>query len=456
MRSLQGRLLVLVLAVVSAVWTGAAAVSLIGTRHELDELLDNHLAQAAALLVARQMHPDDEEEAQDPRMLDRYARRVAFQVWHEGTLALRSPNAPLTPMAAHTAGYGNTDIEGRPWRVFAARGSERDVLVYVGEQLSARREILRAASAGMLMPLLIALPMLGVLVWWAVRQGLGPLRRLSRQLAQRAPDALQPVSLPQPAAELQALAEALNALLQRIGGLLETERRFTADAAHELRTPIAAIRTQAQVALAAEEESSRRHALRATLEGCDRATHLVEQLLTLSRLETQAQPPARQGDLAAIARRAVADVAPQALDKQQQLTLQAPAHCAVAGDEALLGVLMRNLVDNAIRYSPPEARIEVRLLCEPGGCRFSVDDSGPGLGPAQQARLGERFFRVLGSGASGSGLGWSIVRRIAQAHGLGVQTSTSALGGLRVEVSGFGTVRGLPAAQDHGPAAAAR
>ncbi|MGE5118231.1 MAG: ATP-binding protein [Betaproteobacteria bacterium] len=436
--SLQGRLLALVLGAVAAVWLAAAAWTWIDARHELDELLDSHLAQAAALLIAQQIRAPDDEHAphEEERSLHRYAPRVAFQVWHEGSLVLHSANAPTRPMAAQDEGFATLKLDGARWRVFAARGAKRDVRVYVGERVDARDAILGAVMRGILAPLALALPLLAGLVWWAVRHGLAPLQRLRATLAARAPDALQPVVQAGAPAELQGLIGALNALLARIGALLESERRFTADAAHELRTPIAAIRAQAQVAQgAAGDDAARRHALEATIAGCDRAARLVDQLLTLARLDSDAARERRSVDLAALARTTIAELAPQALARDQQVELEAPRPCPADGDETLFAVLLRNLVDNALRYSPAGARVRVTLAGE-RDWRLTVEDSGPGLGAAERARLGERFFRVLGNEASGSGLGWSIVRRIAQVQGLALAVDESpALGGLRVTVS---------------------
>jgi len=342
-------------------------------------------------------------------------------------------------MAPRDSGFQTLRLaDGRRWRVFATHGAHEGVQIYVGERADARDDILWAVVRGMLTPLLIVLPLLAGLSWWAISHGMRPLRQLGQTLTHRAPDALQPVDLPNLPTELQRLVDALNALFGRVAGLLDSERRFTADAAHELRTPIAAIRAQAQVAMAASDDGSRRHALQATLDGCDRATRLVEQLLTLARLEGKAAPGGEPVALAALARSTIAELMPQALARGQQVSLDAPAACHVAGDATLLGVLLRNLVDNAMRYSPEGARIEVALTGDASGWVLSVDDSGPGMDDAQRARLGERFFRVLGTDASGSGLGWSIARRIADLHGLTLSTGRSAsLGGLRVEVRGW-------------------
>lgn len=435
-RSLQGRLLLLVLGWVVVLWMGVAAFTWRDARHELDELFDSHLAQAAALLVAQQAREiEDEDDVVDAPSLHRYAPKVAFQVWHEGSLAMRSANAPAQPLSRNARGFETLVIDGTAWRVFAARGAERDIQVYVGEQMDSRSGILFAVMRSLLWPMLIGLPLLALAAWWAVRRGLAPLRSLSRVLEQRDPQALQPVMLADTPHEMAPLLTALNSLFDRIAALLESERRFTADAAHELRTPIAAIRAQAQVALGSRQDGERRHALLSTLEGCDRATHLVEQLLTLSRLEAVAPGAAALVDLSEVAQRVVAEVAHAALDKQQTIALDAPAPCPVRGDAILLGVLVRNLVDNAIRYSPESATVHIGVTGTGDEVLLSVDDSGPGLSAQQRDQLGERFFRVLGTGQSGSGLGWSIVRRIAAVHGAVVSVDESQrLGGLSVVI----------------------
>jgi len=439
-RSLQGRLLVLVVGLVVAVWLGTAAMTWVDVRHELDELLDSHLAQAAALLVAQQAREvEDDAQGIDAPSLHRYAPKVAFQVFHEGRLALRSANAPARPMVEagerFQSGFKTVQIDGTAWRVFAARGSERDAQVYVGEQVDSRASILWAILRSTLWPLLVALPLLALAASWAVHRGVAPLRQLGRTLAGRQPQALEPVVIDGAPSEMAPMLAALNGLFGRIAELMASERRFTADAAHELRTPIAAIRAQAQVALGETDAVQRRHALEATLQGCDRATRLVEQLLTLSRLEAGVAPALAAVDLSALARRVVGDLAPQALQKRQTIELDAGEACAVKGDATLLAVLLRNLVDNAIRYSPSGAIVKVAVASRRGRVHLAIEDSGPGIAEPDRARVGERFFRVVGSGESGSGLGWSIVRRIAAAHGAEVSVGRSPqFGGLSVAV----------------------
>lgn len=436
---MQLRLLAYLSAGVTLVWLAAAAWTWVDARHELDELLDSHLAQAAALLVVQQSHVDDDENEAEAPVLHKYAPRVAFQVFHEGVLVARSGNAGQTPMSRETRGFDTVTLDnGDRWRVFATRGSKRDIQVYVGEQLDSRDGILRAVLRGMLLPSMLALPLLAALMWWAVRKAMAPLDALGHSLRSRAPDSTVPLPRDSLPTEMRPMVDELNALLRRIEGMVASERRFTADAAHELRTPIAAIRTQAQVAMGAVDDAEeRRHALQNTLAGCDRAARLVDQLLTLARLDAPASAAASgRTDLSALARSVAADMAPQALARGQDLELQAPQPCPVAIDEVLPRVLLRNLLDNASRYAGDGARIAVSVAVVRGWVQLTVQDSGPGLSPAEMARLGERFFRVLGTAQTGSGLGWSIVRRIAQATGAQVEvTRSAALGGLQVQVS---------------------
>ncbi|ENZ78495.1 MULTISPECIES: ATP-binding protein [Ralstonia] len=440
-RSLQGRLLLLVLGAVAGLWLITALITWYDAQDEIDQLLDSHLAQAGALLVMQhaQAVDEDDEPSHDLPVQHRYAPKVAFQVFHEGKLGIHSANAPNQPMVAPgertVSGFSTVQIGGNAWRVFVAQGVYKDIQVYVGERIDSRTAILSALLRNMLWPMALALPLLALAVWWAVKRGMLPLRRLGNALAERDPRALDPVRMPHAPVEMTPMLDALNALFARIQTMLDAERRFTADAAHELRTPIAAIKAQAQVAMAAEEDAMRRHALVGTLEGCDRAAHLVDQLLLLSRLEANAGISIEPIDLGALARQVMADIAPIAFGKKQRIALENPERCMVAGNRALLASLVRNLIDNAIRYSPAEAQIVVTVAHRNGSAALCVEDSGPGLPAAEQHRLGERFFRVEGTDQSGSGLGWSIVRRIAAVHGASVTVDRSpGLGGLRVDV----------------------
>ncbi|WP_250523349.1 MULTISPECIES: ATP-binding protein [unclassified Caballeronia] len=438
-RSLQGRLLVLVIGVVVGVWLITALFIWRDARKELDELLDSHLAQAAALLVIQQTQSIDDDDTIESRVPHPYAPKVVFQIFHDGQAVVRSANAPTEPMIPGDRhidkGFATVQINGEAWRVFSMRVLREDTRVYVGERVDSRTAILLAVLRGTLWPMALALPLFGIATGWAVRQGVAPLKRLGRTIALRGPDDLAPVVMPQTPAEISPVLDALNQLFVRIQTVWEAERRFTADAAHELRTPIAAVRTQAQVALAETDDTLRQHALHATLEGCDRATRLVDQLLVLSRLESGATLELTTVDLSALAQRVVAELAPRSLGKRQSLEFDGAKDCHVSGDETLLAALVRNLVDNAIRYSPPGASVRIKTDTNQDRAVLSVEDSGPGLADADRSRLGDRFFRVSGTAESGSGLGWSIVQRIVDLHAAAVNVRRSRdLGGLEVEV----------------------
>ena len=446
--SLQARLLGLLLLMVTLVWLSAAILTWRDASDELDELLGGHLVQSSALLIVQQAnrdtgesddHGDDSSrERENAPTLHKYAPKVAFQVFHEGQLSMRSANTTSAPMSTKIRGFSTVRLpDNSQWRVYGAQGNEGDVQVFVGELIQSRESILWAVLKAVLMPLMYALPALAVVGWLAVRNGLAPLRHLSQALAQRQPQALDPVVLQDVPAEIDPVVKSLNALFERIQSMMASERRFTADAAHELRTPIAAIRTQAQVALGAGDDAAqRKHALLYTLAGCDRASHLVEQLLTLSRLESSSSaPPSGLVDLAGVARRVAGELAMTALDRAQELELEAPEHAYVGADDMLTSVLVRNLLDNALRYSPESARVSLSVMSEANQVILRVEDSGAGLSEADMARLGERFYRVLGTGQTGSGLGWSIVRRIANVYHARIEVTRSIkLGGLCVTV----------------------
>lgn len=440
--SLQSRLLWLVLGVVTLAWLLALAATWTDARHELDELLDSHLAQAAALLVVQQSPEAGEEEHRpDAPSLHRYAPKVAFQVFHEGRLTVRSANAPNVPLVNPElqikTGFATVLHEGASWRVFTARGAENDVQVYVGERLDSRNAILFAVLRSVLWPLIIALPVLALAVWWAVRLGLIPLHQLGNLLAHRRPETLEPLSVKGMPKDILPMVASLNGLFERIASLIENERRFTSDAAHELRTPIAAIRAQAQVALGEPDDVLRRQALLQTLEGCDRASRLINQLLTLSRLESDSTTALVPVDFVTICRDVLAELAPVALGKSQSLEFEGLSQCVVLGDATLLRVLIRNLVDNAVRYSGPSARIVTRLVGRNDTFSLVVEDSGPGVRAEELGKLGARFYRKAGFAESGSGLGWSICERVCRVHDFTLLAEPSAdLKGLRVEVSG--------------------
>jgi len=430
--SLQWRLTLGLLSATGLIWVVVLAITWSNTEHELNELLDAHLAQTAAVLVAQtgEGHAQDFTTAQ---VLFKYQPRVAFQIWHEDDLVSRSFEAPTTPLAPlGKSGISDQVLAQKSWRVFATPGLESDVWVVVAELQSARDDILQAGLESAIVPMLLAFPALGLLIWAVIFQSLSPLRQLSQSVSGRHPDAREPLS-EDLSVEVLPLVRSLNHLFEKMALQMESERRFTADAAHELRTPIAAIRMQAQVARGSSELFERQTALDAVLQGCDRASRLVTQLLQLARLDADVVASTEVScDAVAETRSTLADLGPQLLSKGQNLSLDAPDQLRIAMPIGLVGVLVGNLVDNAMRYSPHGAVVQVQWLASPRP-QLIVQDSGPGLSAPHLSRLGDRFFRVPDNGADGSGLGWSIVRRLAQRYALEVQVMKSAdLGGLQV------------------------
>lgn len=439
-RSLQARLLTTVLMLVLLAWSVAAALAWHETDEEVSDLLDAHLAQTAALLRLQPLDELDEDRLTEAPELDKHQPRVVFQLWHEDQLLARSASAPQEPMTQRRKrGFADSQVNGKAWRVFVTQGRESDVRIVVGELQSVRREIVLASLTSILKPMLWALPLLALGIWWAVRGSVRPLGRLGNAVAARQPQSLESLSTEGVPPEVLPLVTALNELFEHMARLLATEQQFTADAAHELRTPIAGIRMQAQVAQGATDTQKRAAALQATVQGCDRATRLVEQLLQLARLDAEATHDSGSSTpLADVARQVAADLQATAERRQQRIVLQGPLapDVRIPLPEPLARVLLRNLLDNALRYSPDGAEVQVQIDAQGDDqAQLIVEDSGPGLTPEEQARLGERFFRVLGTGQSGSGLGWSIIQRIARLHHLQVGTDRSpGLGGLRVTV----------------------
>jgi two-component system sensor histidine kinase QseC len=426
----------LALAAITLVWLGATAFIYLDAREEFDEVLDAHLAQAASLLVVQASHDLDELETEHAPLLHKYARRVAFQVWDKGQqLRLHSANAPQQPLANKEHGFSDTTIDGHRWRVFSTWDESGEYLIHVAERTEVRDELARGIAGNLLRPLWFSLPLLALLLWIAVMRGLRPLDKLTREVEQREPDNLAALDASSAPREVVPLIERLNRLFIRIDASMQKERRFTADAAHELRTPVAAIKAQAQVARAASGEAERIHALDNAILGCDRAAHLIDQLLTLARVDTldrSITEPCRLRDTTA---EAIAALAPAALEKGVQLELLAGDEAVVRGNPGLLRILLRNLLDNSMRHTPPGTSVQVSIAHEQEAVCLSVSDNGPGIPEQERNKVLERFYRPLDTQASGSGLGLSIVKRIAEVHDATLQMQPVSEGrGLRVTV----------------------
>jgi two-component system sensor histidine kinase QseC len=435
--SVKRHILVLVLGAILLGWGVATIITYLDARHEMDEVLDAHLAQASTLLVAQASHELEEIDIEHGPLPHRYSLRVAFQIWQNGhRLRLRSANAPDTPLTLQQSGFSNATVQGRQWRVFSTWDNIHTMLIHVAEQTEVRDALARNIAVNLLTPLIWTLPLLGMLIWLAVRRGLTPLTRLAKEVEQRAPDHLTPLDLSSTPNEVTPLIERLNQLFQRFGQVLENERRFTADAAHELRTPVAAIKAQAQVAQLATEDAVRQHALSGVIAGCDRASHLIEQLLVSARLEHVTEAKTERCELHTLATQVIADMAPAALDKNIHLALCDVVAAEINGVPAMLCILLRNLIDNAIRHSPPGSFVNVEVLFAHGQPTLMVIDDGPGLPEEERNRIAERFYRPTGTTSNGSGLGLSIVKHIAELHHATLSfSSVTEKSGLKVTIT---------------------
>lgn len=425
-RSIQTRLLVLGLAVVLGVGAMTAWLGYRRAVHEVDELVDAQLAQYARIMLALAYAGSDDEMELPVLLGHRYQSRILFQIWEREAgkqrLVLSSPGAARDwPAGVAREGYSVARIGGRSWRCFAGLDARGEHAVWTCLDLRIRDELARDIAFNNVQPYAIGLPALALLLMAAIRRGLLPLRRMEAELSDRSPERLDPLSETGAPAELRPLVKAMNALFGRVTRTLDNERRFTSDAAHELRTPLAALRVQLQVAQRSQDEGEQQAAIAKALRGAERMTHLAGQLLALARLDSSAVAGVREPfDLSALTEDAIREMAPAAAKQQCRLESDIEPELLIHGHPDLLTVLIRNLLDNALRYGAGGGRIEVRLRRAADAIVLQVADAGPGIAAAERARLGERFQRFAPQAVEGVGLGLSIVRRIAELHGAAV------------------------------------
>ncbi|MGE5129535.1 MAG: sensor histidine kinase [Sphingomonadaceae bacterium] len=428
MISIRRRLLAWLLGGTALAVAAGTVSTFLMAREEANSLADYQLQQMALSLRDHALASGLIAHEDDPAAR---GLEVLVQIWNrQGVrLYMSHPKSDIPDRAQ--LGFADVSAPGGRWRVYSVQ--LRNHVIQVAQPYSVRDRIAARLALRTAWPMVAVLPLLGLLIWLTVGKGLSPIERLARDVGRRSPEALSPLEERGLPREVQPLVHALNDLLHRLHRALEAQRAFVADAAHELRTPLAALRLQAQIAERAAQEGERREALGSLKRGVERASHLVQQLLTLAREEDQAaQAPSAQVRLDELAREVIAEHASLAHDKSIDLGMAREEPLSVDGSAAGLRTLLSNLVDNAVRYTPAGGSIDISLARQGDDAVLEVSDSGPGIPPAERTRVFDRFYRRAGHGPEGSGLGLAIASQIAQRHRGSIVLADSPQGGLRV------------------------
>lgn len=424
--SLRRRLLSVILAAIAVASVLQASSAYRTALAQTDALFDSQL-QALARSVGGGV-PLMPSNPGDIQSLD-----MMVQIWGpDGVQIFRSTGRSLPTQTR--LGFSDVDVEGVRYRVYSLQAPRH--VIQVAQDLDARRARARSLAIDAMLPVALLAPVLMGAVWWLISASLSPLARMRRQVAQRAPDDLSPLpdaDLPQ---EVQPLVRELNLLFERMRQSFGAQQQFVADAAHELRSPLAALKLQAQALRRGREGPEHAAAVARLNDGIDRAIKLTEQLLALAREEAADTSGVHEGvDLLEAARAAVGDVLPQAAAMGTDVGLATFDPVAVRGRPESIRILLRNLLENAIKYSPPGGRVDVSLPTRGEVACIVVEDSGPGIPEPERERVFDRFYRSPGAGGAGSGLGLAIVKIIADRHGGSVGLDRSErLGGLKIEV----------------------
>jgi len=368
-----------------------------------------------------------------------YLDKFNFQVWtNGGQLLLHSSTAPKVPLVSEVDGFSDKLLGDQKWRVFTTYNEQAGVRTVVAERYDTRNELGHRIAQDDLYIMLLTFPLSGLLIWIIIGRGLDSLDRVAQEVANRAPTHLEPVNLQEVPEEIKPVIDELNKLFYRLQEGFEREKRFAADAAHELRTPLAALKTQAQVALNTNDLDEKNRALQKLITSVNRGTHVVQQLLTMSKIvpESASINDVDNVNLVKITREVLAMLAQSAIDKQIELEFEHDENPPMfPGNSTALSILIRNLVDNAIRYCKREGKVLVGVFVRESEVMLQVADNGPGIPGELQERVFERFFRVLGNKSTGSGLGLAIVQQICDLHGARVALDSPEEGtGLIVRV----------------------
>lgn len=421
---------------------GIGAACLIATtwwllRQEMEEVFEDNLKQVALAVVhhrGAQPGASVRFAEQLPKVYEEFGEfDFVTAIWSRDGALLASSDARITLPFLSRSGLSVVRAGGERWYLYTI--VLEDAIVQSAQRAREREILARETASELVLPALAVLALLAGLVTLALRQGLAPLSQAAGEVAARSAESLHPIELDTQPAELSPLVGAINDLLARLGQALMQQRHFVADAAHELRTPMTALRLQLRSVEQARDPEERAAALADLHQGIDRAQHLVERLLQLSRVSPEAPPPAREPvHLAALVRETVGRFSAQAEAAGIDLGATSQAAPVIPGDGQQLAMLLDNLVDNALRQVPRGGRIDVAALLLDGDPALSVIDNGPGIPPEERGRVFDRFFRGAGARGYGSGLGLAIVRAVAQGHQAQVVLDDAPGGGLRVTV----------------------
>jgi signal transduction histidine kinase len=429
MRSIRARLLIALIILVALISLIAAAVTYRRVLSETSVLFDYQLRQMALSLRSQISLAPRIEVPPDQGDTD-----FVVQIWDVfgARTYLSRPGLPILNQTV--LGYADLSLRGEPWRAYGLQTA--DGVIQIAQPVRVRETLARAAAERVVIPLILLLPIMIGAVAWIVRSGLAPLRYVTSEVQRRdvrSLTALKTDNLPE---EIEPLVTELNRLLERLQRAFSAQRAFTSDAAHELRSPLTALRLQLQLLDRAPDEASRREARARLGAAVDRAIHLIEQLLALARSEPQdAALDEALVDLGSVAAEGVRDTHELAMSRNTDLGLEAEPNVLVRGNREALRVLVRNLVDNAVRYTPPHGTVQVRCRSSATQSLLEVMDSGPGIALADRERVFDRFYRRAAAQEGGTGLGLAIVKSIAERHGALVSLNQAPGGGLLVTVS---------------------
>ena len=428
MSSIRVRLLVSLLVLLGLTAVAIAAITYRNVLGETEALFDYQLQQMALSLRDQGQIDSSEASTLADQQLD-----VVIQIWTVDGRSIYASRAHSSLPARALLGLATLVVEGRAWRTYSV--ATRDRVIQVAQPVEIRQRLAAHAAWRSVLPLLLMTPLAAFAIWWLAARNLAPLERLAGEVRSRDASSLAPVPTDALPDEVAPLAQALNALLDRLKGSMDTQRAFVADAAHELRSPLTALKLQLRLLQHAGDDAARATAVAGIAAGIDRAARLIEQMLTLARSEPGAVPLAFEPvDLAELARETLAAMHPFALDRGSELVLDAEQAVTVDGDRASLTALVRNLVDNALRHSPPKTRVDVRVWDDGGAPSLRVDDAGPGIAEAERSRVFDRFYRRDPGREEGTGLGLAIVRTVSDRHSAALTLDAAPAGGLRVVV----------------------